>query len=418
VTKGPREPGMNDPERTIPDGGPRFDLERTVASPDPAGAATQTSAGSEDPTIEPPTRARPAGAPAAHVGPFGPQPSRMEELREIGKDLLKKHEKKIWWLHTAYALGLGAFVATFAQKGFERARLLTLSLTAAWLLVVFFFRFFGTGAQQDFMTAWPGMRRRFFVMSYLMKNLFQGMLFYLLPFYWKSTSVPAKTTLPLALIAGCAVISTLDLVFDRVLLRFKLIASAFFAITLFGCANVVIPALVPNVSAITTLLVGAGLSGATFMLFHLPLASLRRPLAAGAFVSLVAVFVLGAYYGRRTMPPVPMYVKDGGVGTGLRQDGTLDVEVVAVRSGTVKQLYCVTDVQVFGRGDSFRHVWRKERKVLEHTATDSPGSKERNVVRVASRLPELPDDPEGKYTVDVETASGQIVGRIVFEVKE
>lgn len=395
-------PGPIDPERTIPDGGPRFD-------------ADKTSAGSEDPTVEPPTRARPEPQPV-HTGPFGPQPSKLEELREIGKELLKKHEKKIWWLHTAYALSLGAFVATFAQKGFERARLLTLSLVAAWLLVVFFFRFFGTGAQQDFMTAWPGMRRRFFIMSYLMKNLFQGMLFYLLPFYWKSTSLDAKTTLPLSLLAGCAVISTLDLVFDRVLLRFKLIASAFFAITLFGCANVFIPALIPNVSALVTLLVAAALSGATFMLFHLSLASLRRPLAAGAFVSLIGLFVLGAYLGRRTMPPVPVYVKEGGVGTGLREDGTLDVEVRAVRSG-VKELFCVTDVQVFGRGDSFRHVWRKDRKVLQHAGTDAPASKERNVVRVASKLPEMPEDPEGRYSVDVETASGQIVGRVVFDVK-
>ncbi|NUO52312.1 MAG: DUF2914 domain-containing protein, partial [Polyangiaceae bacterium] len=55
---------------------------------------------------------------------------------------------------------------------------------------------------------------------------------------------------------------------------------------------------------------------------------------------------------------------------------------------------------------------------LEHTGTDAPGSKERNVVRVASQLPELPDNAEGHYTVDVETASGQIVGRVTFEVKE
>jgi len=416
VTKGPTPPGAIDPERTIPDGGPSFDAEKTTHYAGPAGAGE--SAG-DDPTIEPLTRQKAPYDPAAPASsPFGPQPSKLEELREIGKDLLKKHEKKIWWLHTFYALGLGAFVATFAQKGFERARLLTLSLTAAWLLVVFFFRFFGTGTQQDFMTAWPGARRRFFIMSYLMKNLFQGMLFYLLPFYWKSTSVDAKTTVPFVALAVCAVLSTLDLVFDRVLLRFKLIASAFFAITLFGCANVVIPALITNVSALTTLLVAAALAGATFMLFHLSLASLRRPLAAGAFVSLISLFVLGAYFMRRGMPPVPLYVSEGGVGTGLRDDGTLDVEVRAVRSGNVKQLYCVTDVQVFGRGDSFRHVWRKDKKVLEHTGADAPASSARNIVRVASKLPELPGDPEGKYSVDVETASGQIVGRVVFEVKE
>src|SRR5690606_29875242 len=93
-----------------------------------------------------------------------------------------RHERLLWWLHTAYALALGLSVATLAQRGFERARWLSLSLGAAWMLVAVFFRFFGTGTRQDFSTAWPAARRRFFVMTYLMKNLFQGMLFFMLPF--------------------------------------------------------------------------------------------------------------------------------------------------------------------------------------------------------------------------------------------
>ncbi len=416
-----------DPERTLPDGGPFrvggeppavLDVDATVPAPGPPPAAAEREI--EDPTIEPATRHRPAdAAPGGFQGSLRQgQTGRLAEIREILADLVKRHEKKIWWLHTAYALSLGAFVATFAQKGFERARILTLMLTAAWVLVVFFFRFFGTGAQQDFMTAWPGARRRFFIMTYLMKNLFQGMLFFLLPFYWKSTSIDAGTTLPLALLGACAILSTLDLVFDRVLFRFKLIASAFFAVTLFGCANVVLPALFSDISALATLLVGAALSLVTFVLFHVPLASLRRPLAAGAFGSFIVFGVVAAYVFRTAMPPVPLYVKDGGVGTGLRDDGTLTVEVRAVRAAAVKELFCVTDVKVFGAGDTFRHVWRKGSKVLEHERTEGPDAGEKGVVRVSSHLPELPDTEVGRYTVDVETSAGQIVGRVVFDVKE
>ncbi len=399
-----------------------MDVDATLPAPRGFGAGPQAGAqppratASDDaPTMEPPTRRHVGPAPGADTRP----PGRMAELREIGRELLKRHEKKIWWLHTCYALSLGAFVATFAQKGFERARMLTLTLPLAWLLVVFFFRFFGTGAQQDFMTAWPGARRRFFIMSYLMKNLFQGMLFYLLPFYWKSSSFEAKTQTMLCLLGGCAVLSTLDLVFDRVLLRFKLIASAFFALTLFGCTNLVVPVLFPDSPSLVTLLVSAGLAAATFMLFHLPISALRNPIGAGAFVVFVALGVGGMYFGRAGMPPVPLYVKSGGIGPSVREDGTLALEARVLRDGSFKELYAVTDVSVIGKSEAFHHVWRHGKKVIAHQAADLRASTEKNTVRVASRIPAetLRDLGEGHFTVDVETDAGQVVGRVAFDIE-
>jgi hypothetical protein len=45
--------------------------------------------------------------------------------------------------------------------------------------------------------------------------------------------------------------------------------------------------------------------------------------------------------------------------------------------------------------------------------------KEKSLVRVASRLPESrrPESVSGHWTVDVETGSGQIVGRVAFDVR-
>jgi len=397
-----------------------MDTDATLPSPapevDPVFAAARATIGGDDsPTIEVPTRRHVGPLPAAEELPL----TRLGELREIGRAFLKRHEKKIWWLHTCYALSLGAFVATFAQKGFERARMLTLTLPLAWLLVVFFFRFFGTGARQDFMTAWPGARRRFFIMSYLMKNLFQGMLFYLLPFYWRSSSFDTKTATMLCLLGGCAILSTLDLVFDRVLLRFKLIASAFFALTLFGCMNLVLPVLVPSTPSLVTLLVSAGLSSATFMLFHLPFSSLLRPVGAGAFVALVGGGVLLAYLGRHGMPPVPIYVKEGGVGPEVRADGALTLEAKVLREGSFQDVYAVTDVAVLGKSEPFHHVWRQGKIVLAHEAADVQPASGKNLVRVASKLSEatLRDAGPGHYTVDVETDAGQIVGRVAFDIQ-
>ncbi len=401
-------------DRTLFDGGPFAKAAEEAASVE-RGASRKFSLDFDAPTLEPPTR-KVEPPPRVAEEP----PTRWQELKEIGKELLHKHERKIWWLHTAYALSLGAFVATFAQKGFSEARFLTLSLGFVWLLVVAFFRFFGTGAQQDFITAWPGARRRFFVMTYLMKNLFQGMLFFLLPLYYRSGSSEAKTIGVMYLLSACAILSTLDLVFDRVLLRFKLIASLFFAVTLFGVMNVAIPALFQDIATIVTLLVSGGLAVATFFLFHIPLASLRRPLVAGAFVSAVFLGVISFYLARRAFPAVPMFVKAGGVGPAISSDGTLSFEVRALRAESFGELFAVTDVAIVGRGDELVHVWRHDGRVVSHV--DIPSvvrPRERGLERVASRLPEShrPDSVSGHWTVDVETGSGQIVGRVAFDVR-
>src|SRR5690606_24864240 len=133
----------------------------------------------------------------------------------------------LWWLHSAYALGLGVAVVAFAQKGFDHARWLAVSVGAAWLLVVLFFRLFGSGGRQQerLHAAGAKVRLRFFAMTYALKNLYQGMLFFLLPFYWKSTTFGAANSWFVVLLGACALLSTLDIVFDRVVFRFRALAS-------------------------------------------------------------------------------------------------------------------------------------------------------------------------------------------------
>jgi len=373
------------------------------------------------PTQEPPTQRRPE-TPAAQESDDAPK-GRFAELLEVFKDLLKRHEKKIWWLHTVYALSLGAFVATFAQKGLERARWLGISLAAAWLIFLLFFRFFGTGSRQDFITAWPGARRRFFVMTYILKNLFQGMLFFMLPFYWKATTWDGPTWWFVVMVGACAMLSTLDLVFDRLLMRWKVIASVFYAVTLFGCTNLVIPAMFPNTPTLRAQLIAAGLTVTAFWLLHVPFASMLRKGPIIAFVVLVGGGVAGVYFGRRVVPPVPMSLTAGGVGPKVLEDdeNTLASELSAIHVSELDELVAITDVQVMGHGDRLVHVWRRKGKVVYRAAEAWP-REERGpqVVRIRSKLDRdrMPKKLYGPWTVDVETDAGQLVGRVNFEVRD
>lgn len=130
---------------------------------------------------------------AAQPAPTRPPPAAPREvapvplaLRDKARAFLARHGKKLWWLHSAYALCLGTGVVLFAQKGFQQARLLAISAGGAWLLVLLFFRLHGSGkAQASLEGAETKTKLRFYALTYALKNLYQGMLFFLLPFYWK-----------------------------------------------------------------------------------------------------------------------------------------------------------------------------------------------------------------------------------------
>jgi hypothetical protein len=414
--------------RVSPDDDP---MARTVLAPPPTARRRPPPAAAEPAPAPPPSRAAGLDAPTIEASTrrfdWDPPPESEHTARRAGalgladdaRDLLHRHERLLWWLHTAYALGLGLFVATFAQKGFERARWLAVSLALAWILVALFFRFFGTGARQDFLTAWPGARRRFFVMTYVMKNLFQGMLFFLLPFYWRAASHDAGTAGPLVLVAACAVVSTLDLVVDRFLFRWKVMASAFYAVTLFGCLQVLVAALVPAVTTITRLVLSGGLAVAAFLLFHLPLTTLRRPLVAGLFVATVGGGAAAAYGLREAIPAVPMFVREGAVGPALGPDGTLTLEVRAFRAGHLEGVWAVSDVSVIGEGEPLHHTWRHRGRAVLGATPSAASRPAKDTLRVTSHLPRsaMPADPTGRWTVDVRTSSGQVVGRTAFDVR-
>jgi hypothetical protein len=334
---------------------------------------------------------------------------------------LRDHGRKLWWLHSAYALALGMGVLAFAQRGFDHARWLAVSLGLAWLLVVLLFRLFEPGGQaRAFDTSDAKTRVRFYVMTYALKNLYQGMLFFLLPFYWKSTTLDAANAWFVIVLAACAVVSTLDIVFDRVLMRWRWMASTFHALTLFGCLNLVIPALLPDTRTLWSLVAAAAIGVVSFWTLHVTMRQLKKKITFGLFALTLAAGVGGVYAVRAAIPPVPMYVSSAAVGPKQLPDGRLAMEVKTLHPSVIQELIAVTDVVVpGGKGDRLRHVWLQgghevHRTSEETSRIDGP----KGVVRLRSSLTDrdLPDDLVGSWRVDVETEDGQLVGRAEFEV--
>jgi hypothetical protein len=331
------------------------------------------------------------------------------------------HGRKLWWLHSVYALLLGTSVVAFAQKGFEHARWLSVSLGLAWLLVVAIFRL-GAGRVVHEASAPTKVKVRFFVMTYVLKNFYQGMLFFLLPFYWKSSTLGSYNALFLGLLAVCTVLSTIDLVFDRVLMRWAVVGALFHGLTLFACLNLVIPALFPDTRTLYTLLSGAGAAVIGFWTIHLRTSLLRDPRYVALLALSMGVGLLSAYELRRAIPPVPMYMSKGAVGPSLLPDGRLAMEVTSLHAAVLREVIAVTDVVVpGGKGDRLVHVWRHAGVEL-HRASEETSRVEgpSGAIRLRSALfteESLPEELAGPWSVDVETDDGQLVGRVTFRVE-
>jgi hypothetical protein len=335
---------------------------------------------------------------------------------------LREHGHKLWWLHSAYALALGAGVVAFARHGFDHARWLAVSLVLAWLLVVLLFRLFGSGDVRAFETPEGKIRLRFYVMTYALKNLYQGMLFFLLPFYWKSATLDALNVWFVAMLAVCAVVSTLDIVFDRVLMRRRWLASIFHGTTLFACLNLVIPALFPDTRTLWSLVAAAAVAVISFWTLHVTARQLKKKITIGIFALSLALGVGLTYAMRAAIPPVPMYVSSAGVGPKQLDDGRLAMEVKALHPSVIQELIAVTDVVVpGGKGDRLRHVWRHSGAEVHRTTEETSRIEApRGVVRLRSSLTggDAPTQLSGPWSVDVETDDGQLVGRTEFDVAE
>ena len=246
------------------------------------------------------------------------------------------------------------------------------------------------------------------------------MFFFLTPLYASSATWSFKSwnwwLAPLLLI--CAVLSTMDLVFDHFVMERRWLASGIYGLAMFALLNVLLP-LVVGCDHATGLIVAAAATPAAVALLSFSLRSVLSP--QGAILTLVMTgSLLGAvWYGRAFIPPAPLAMPETSVGHGgYGEFECLPASKHQIRIDQLDKLRCGSLLrEPGGLKEPVVHVWlhgatEVSRQTPTRFACDGDGIVYRSELEPAA----MPKDPLGKWTCETWTIGGQLVGVRNFEI--
>jgi hypothetical protein len=321
------------------------------------------------------------------------------------REVLARHQDKLWWFHSSYSLLLGVGVMWLGSKHFAYLRLAVFHLAFIWLSSL---ALPGLSRWQRLPEPWQ--RRLRLLINYFQRNFYQQLLFFILPIYYFSATWGAANMLFVALLAVSAVLATLDIVYDRYLSPAWGVLAVFFAFNLFACINVMLP-VVWNFRSSFALRLSALLALAGFASLSLAHGGggRRWPRVAAAAMLLAAI----AWLGPPLVPPAPLRLLASGFGAGMDSDRReLSAPLAALPVGGPLRVYVLTSIMApLGLKDRVGHRWFLDGRLVYASPFFELQGGRRSGFRLWT-FRTLDNVGRGsRLRVDVRTEGGQVIGR-------
>ncbi|MEK9501306.1 DUF5924 family protein [Gaopeijia maritima] len=362
----------------------------------------------------------PGAHPIATAAPDEESPERLT-FRERSGRFWARHRTLFWMLHSVWALATGIVVVTLAQERYAFVPWVIGFLGVTWASTLFF----GSSAEHEIeeeaeqeaaerratgAPPAPGLAQE--VTGYVTRSLYQETLFFLLPFYAYSTVVTSVNVLFIALLGGLAVLSCLDLVFDRWLRTKPVFAMIFFAIVAFAAVNLILPMLWAMPPRLATPIAGVVAVGSAVPL-ALRTGSVGRGAALRMAVAVLAILAVPLGL-PSVVPPVPLRMQSAVFSNDIDREtlalgdslsGGVDAAVVGSR--------LVVLVEVFAPGSvptTVRLQWTRDGEPV-HQSREVEILAHEWRFRVWDAWPAPGGQvPPGHYVVTLRTGSGRIFG--------
>jgi len=350
---------------------------------------------------------------AADVVDPGPPPEQPSLFRRI--------IRKAWWLHSGFALSFGIGVMLFARAGLAYADKVMIALLGSWLLMFIALRFIVGPAnrREQENVIRKGVR---VATNYVIKQFYQQMFFFLTPLYAASATWSFASwnwwLAPVLLV--CAVVSTMDLVFDNFIMERRLLASAMYGLAMFAMLNVMVPLLL-EVDHLTGLIVAAAATPLSVALLSFSVRQVLAPQGMLLAFGITGALLAGVWFGRRVIPPAPLAMAETSIGHGtVGSYECLPASKHRLRATQLDGLRCGSMLrEPGGIKESIVHVWTfKGQRIVPPIKPDELQCEDGDATFFRSYFPQdqLPRDPAGMWACETYTVGGQLVGLRKFEV--
>jgi heme/copper-type cytochrome/quinol oxidase subunit 4 len=321
--------------------------------------------------------------------------------------LIHLHRGLLWWGHSLYALALGVGFMWVGSRHHTFLRIAGFHIVFIWTTSLVLAR--ASRGEETIRPWWRWLRLG---INYVNKNFYQQILFFILPIYYASATGWSRNMTFVALLAVSAVLSTIDVIYDRHLSTRPLLSASFFAFNLFACVNVALPVLW-SISNATSLRVATVSAVVGFVsIARRPSEFARR--ATWMWTGVGAVVVLfGVDLSRPLIPPAPLRLANTSFGLSLdRRAFRLNSPVETLSSDWSGRVYAVTGLLApLGLRDNVvLHWYRDGRPDFSSTAHDIVGGRsEGYLLWTSTRVATTTRDTA--LRLEVVTESGQLIGR-------
>jgi hypothetical protein len=319
----------------------------------------------------------------------------------------------LWWV-ARWGVSAGSLLAGVTTLFVFRRGLPHVGWIVGYLILLWFFFAVLIHLRQSLET-----RRKQLIITaadYTIQTLYHGLLLFILPAYYASTTFSSVNVWFFLLLAGLALLTSVDpwyraLVFPRVWAR-----HALFAVSFFAALNVALPLV--GVRPIWALEGSAVLSVlALTPVFRRSGGRWKEASVRSAGFALLAAILL--WYLRAGIPPAPLHLASATAARTVDRMEPVDpftslpVERLREWGGVVAYTAVYAPV---GLQQPIAHVWLKDGTPVATLPLSPVRGGRAQGFRTYSRKSDLGADPVGRWTVDVVTASGQLIGRLRFTI--
>jgi hypothetical protein len=251
--------------------------------------------------------------------------------------------------------------------------------------------------------------------EYAVQTLYHGVLLFLLPAYWAATTLTSVNVVFLAALVVLALLATFDPWYQAVVHPRPWAGYVFFLVSLFGALNLALPLVgLPPVAALV-------LAAWMAVVALTPAVCRARgwPLPQGLAVTIVVgMFAAGAALaGRVAIPPAPLFQANARLAWNVGSVDSLEPRSPIPAAALLEHgLVAYTAIYApAGLKQPVEHIWRQNGVIINVIRLTVEGGR-REGYRTYSRKASFPANPAGRWTVDVTTAAGQLIGRVRFVV--